>query len=242
MIFYKVNESTSSDLTIVGVFENTIQIDTVHQLCRVLDVSEKLFDLVFPVNKCRKKEKSCEPIGKIIWKENKVIIEYFVWNWGRSELGIFLRILNNFYDGQFILEVWSKASLFNSIQNAEQDLPDCCNPLPFLIEIQPIDWWLNLECHFHSAFSDEVSLQLDYMVRLWAEISSLGGFQITLDGESNDLTEEFGVGVEGPTVGEDFIQWQIAMSGVNSGSIDTLINIIAVYSVEHRSIRLLYIG
>jgi hypothetical protein len=63
-----------------------------------------------------------------------------------------------------------------------------------------------------------------------------GGFQV---GGSDS---PFGVGIDGPTVGEDFIEWQCLMAGVPAESLNGLLNIISFFADHIFPVHSVYIA
>ena len=54
--------------------------------------------------------------------------------------------------------------------------------------------------------------------------------------------DDFGVGIDGPTVADDFLEWHCLMTGVPLGSLSCLVNIFGHFSKEIYPFSAVYIG
>ncbi len=135
-----------------------------------------------------------------------------------------------------------KEDRLDELSQAEDVPPSRIAELPFVLEFIPTLTWVNMECHFEGEISPEATNYLDSLVQLWGDVASLGAFQVPLGIEEEYEQNELGIGIQGPTVGVDFVQWQCALAGVHPFATEALINLVAEFSSTRFPLTLLYLG
>lgn len=121
-------------------------------------------------------------------------------------------------------------------------LPDRTPSLPFELELCPSGPWISLECEVTPSFQPDVSLKLHEAIGFWGGVANAGGFQAGPVVEGATDSDSFGVGIDGPTVGDDFVEWQCLMTGVPAESLRSLVNILGHFSGHIWRISRVYIG
>lgn len=128
------------------------------------------------------------------------------------------------------------------IDDISDRLPSMTPSLPFELEICPTGAWVTISCDFSSAFSPDVAPALHEAIWTWGKVANAGGFQVDLGVERGGRDDGFGVGIDGPTIADDFIEWNCLMTGVPSESLSCLINVISHFSKEVYPVSAVYIG
>lgn len=176
------------------------------------------------------------------------IFRFSTFPFGVAGLMVFVRIM--FWFNKSISSVSvngasihdSTLSTLEPTQDSLTLLPNAAHPLPFEIELSPQRTWINLECHFHGEITDDESHALIQFVETWGKVVNLAGFQEDLLMQAQKEKPTFGLHIDSPAVGSDFISWSFPMTGVPIESLNCLINIFASFSHQQHAISNLYIG
>ena len=128
------------------------------------------------------------------------------------------------------------------VDEDENVLPGRTNVLPFLLELTPSGPWVNIQCELPPWFPEEVPSTLHRLIWTWGNVANCGGFQIISEGEGIMGNDEFGVGIDGPVVGDDFLEWHCLMTGVPVESLLCLVNVLARAAESRYSIKSVYLG
>jgi hypothetical protein len=123
--------------------------------------------------------------------------------------------------------------------SALQPLPERKSPLPFKLELCPYGDWIHLQCNFSGSVDDGLTGVIHQRLLAWMYIANTGGFQSP---NGTLIAPEFGVGLNGPIVGDDFFEWHCLKPGVPIESLDAVINLFAEFALKTHPIDMLYIG
>lgn len=118
-------------------------------------------------------------------------------------------------------------------------LPERKSPLPFQLELCPYGDWIHFQCNFSGSVDDGMAAILNQGLQAWTQIANAGGFQAA---GSTLIAPEFGVGMNGPIIGDDFFEWHCLKPGIPIESLDAVINIFADFAVKVHPIDMLYLG
>jgi hypothetical protein len=170
------------------------------------------------------------------------------WQFGGEGLGVILRVLEHTVarvpPRAPRISVAAPSWLLSELTDAQKEIPSRDPNLPFAADIHPINKWLNLECEFiKETPPPDVAARLDRLMHLWAHVGELGGFDVSqLLRDLDPPMAPAGIAVMSPAVGEDFMQWQFAISGTQFGAENVLVNMIADFSRQVFPISFLYLG
>jgi hypothetical protein len=109
--------------------------------------------------------------------------------------------------------------------------------VPFDLQMNATGSWIDLECNAAEHFPADVVTEMDRRIRVWVTVANAGGWQVEFDAEAH-----YGVGIEGPSVGEDFAQWQCQLDGVPPQSLSGLLNILGHLARTVHPIESVYLG
>lgn len=137
------------------------------------------------------------------------------------------------------VEAVRKGSI-DRIDEALGSVPHMRRDLPFTLDIQPTGAWVNVQCEFNPPIPDEIPQALNAAVHGWVSVVAAAGFQLYA-GEG-DEEEAFGIGVNGPVVAEDFLEWYVQMPDVPLDSLNCLVNVLSSFSDRVFLIQSVYIG
>ena len=109
------------------------------------------------------------------------------------------------------------------LEGVGDELPPRVVSPPFRLELRPTGSWVTIECELSPDFPPEVPGALHEAIWTWAKVANAGGFQPAAP--PGDGT--FGVGINGPTEGDDFVEWHSLFMDVPIGSLGCLVNLLA---------------
>lgn len=216
---------------ITAIFESFSRFVSVGGLCRVSGSEIQKLD------------------GILEWNE-----ENFIYTWSNlpfesAGLGIIFRMLRYKCLGKTGLDSVSifgtpiepsHPAAISELESIVSILPGRVQSLPFELEINPSGSWLTLECDLSPSFPTELPTALHEVIWCWGKVANAGGFQTNFGVEESGGNDAFGVGIDGPTVADDFLEWDIIMTGVPTGSLACLVNILCYFSLRHYPISSVY--
>jgi hypothetical protein len=191
------------------------------------------------------------PPGRLEWEPSRFTHIWPSFPFGAVGLVVVLRMLDRLRRGDSrIGPVTVRGTPTNPehpvaihhLEAAANRLPPRSRHLPFRLELCPYGDWVNIECELTPTFSPEVPQALHDAIWLWGKVANASGFQVADETQRPSLNGAFGVGIEGPIVGDDFLEWYCLKTGVTPESLNCLINILAVFSTTTFPLQSVYIG
>lgn len=238
----------SKAIRLQGVLANVTQIEQWQQNIQfTFDIFENLLRLGGLPNLFDRGVK-IHKNGELIWGKNSFSYNWLYFKFDIKGIAILLRMLARLQiNGMSIIEeiviegetplTFSKNSVIDNEQVILNFFPEMQKKLPFILDIKITKAsWINFQCEFNSPFSNDISQALDSAIQGWVNVVNAGGFQM--------LNEEdiLAMGIQGPIEAEDFLEWYLQMHDTLLGSLNCLINILALFSVQTFPIRLVYFG
>lgn len=171
--------------------------------------------------------------------------------YGANGLAVLLRMIAHLQHGKDMIAsvslsgtpvVGEQPCVLGNLETAINTLPARLPAVPFQLKLTPYGSWINIECDLLPPFSNEISAALDSAIRSWCKVANAGGFQVVSEAEGAGRVDQFGVGIDGPTIADNFVQWQCLMTGVPPGSLVCLINIFARFAKSVFPISAVFIG
>jgi len=193
----------------------------------------------------------CEVIGTVEYEQGGLICSWPSFPFGTVGVVMMLRMLGNLRRGKAQLTnvaltgtatTAEGAVVLKSLEEMANRLPAGVTLLPFQLTLCPSASWINIECEFQSPFPDELPTALHAAIMTWCNVANAGGFQIESETEGTANVDSFGVGMDEPVVGENFVQWHCPMAGVPPSSLTCLVNVLAYFSNRNHPIFAVYIG
>ena len=180
----------------------------------------------------------------------------FIYSWPRfpygiNALSIMLRMLSSIRQkDEFIESVTIEGTEIESSDSASLKdikenmsiLPSRMQNLPFKVQILSFGAWFNIECDLAPPIPPEIPYALNEIIWCWRNVAVAGGFGSleTHSGETpNDVPD---MGIDGPIIADDFLEWHCLMTGIPHESLNSLINMLAVFSKKVLSVTSVYIG
>lgn len=191
-----------------------------------------------------------KPAGKLDWEREIFIYTWLVFPFEPIGLGIIFRMLSCLrHDGAGLDAISihgtpivpDQAAVIKETDVIAERLPDRMPSLPFELEICPSSAWITIECDLSPSFPPDIAPALHEAILTWGKVANAGGFQINSEIEGPTY-DQFSVGLDGPTVADNFLEWNCLMTGVPAGSLSCLVNVLGHFSRQIYPIAAVYIG
>jgi hypothetical protein len=192
-----------------------------------------------------------ELAGRLDWDRGQFAIVWPQFPFGEVGLTILLRMLGHLRRGEdrlasVALHGTSIApdhpAAIAGLEEVANKLPSRVASLPFRLELRPIGDWINIECESPPPIPPAIPPALHEAIWSWGKVANAGGFQVVSEAEGAPRDDAFGVGISGPTVADDFLEWHCLMMNVPVGGLKCLVNILASCSRRIFPLSAVYIG
>ena len=189
--------------------------------------------------------------GRLEWERESFFYTWPKFPFDATGLGIIFRMLGYLRHGGADLGSISvqgtpiapdHPAAIKGMEDIADKLPGMMPSLPFELEICPSGAWITIECDLSPAFPPKIAPALHEAIWTWGKVANAGGFQVDSESEGATGDEAFGVGIDGPTVADDFLEWHCLKTGVPSRSLNCLVNILGHFSNQIYPVSAVYIG
>jgi hypothetical protein len=181
------------------------------------------------------------PPGQLVWERNRFTHTWPLFPSGAVGLAVALRMLDHLQRGGLRLGfITIRGTPINPnhpmaisrLESVANQLPPRFRSLLFQLQLEPYSDWLNILCELNPTFPPEVPPALNDAIWAWGQVVNAGGFQVVDETLPPNPSGKFGVGIDGPVVGDDFLEWYCLKAGVPVGSVNGLVNVLAVFSMR----------
>ena len=176
--------------------------------------------------------------GRFEWNNGSFIYSWSSFPYGSTALSIVLRMLSNIrHKDEFIESVTiegteiepSHPASLKDIKEEMSILPSRIQNLPFELQILPFGSWFNIECDMTPPIPSEIPSALNDTIWCWRNVAVAGGFGSLETHPSETPNDVPDMGIDGPRIADDFLEWHCLMTGIPHESLNSLINMLAFF-------------